>query len=100
MYSTGSFDHRLKKTFQSKKSFTQATPVFDSLQLAHQQPTVLSAPANQEVIAAAAAAGIGLIIGKTGSWNWLSEKAVPILRSWVLQLAPYGIRVRVGRSLP
>ena len=23
--------------------------------------------------------GIGLIIGKAGSWNWLSEKAVPIL---------------------
>ena len=37
MYSTGSFDHRLKKTFQSKKSFTQATLVFGSLQLAHQE---------------------------------------------------------------
>ena len=35
---------------KSKKSFTQATPVFDSLQLAHQQPTVLSAPANQDVL--------------------------------------------------
>ena len=81
---------------KSKKSFTQATLVFGSLQLAHQQPTVLSAPANQEVIAAAAAAGIGLIIGKTGSWNWLSEKAVPILRSWVLQLAHYGIEHHAG----
>ena len=34
---------------KSKKSFTQATLVFGSLQLAHQQPTVLSAPANQQV---------------------------------------------------
>ena len=40
--------------------------------------------------------GIGLIIGKAGSWNWLSEKAVPILRSWVFQLAHYG---KLGLSL-
>ena len=41
---------------KKKKSLTQATLAFGSLQLAHGQPTVLSAPANQEVVAAAAAA--------------------------------------------
>ena len=41
---------------KKKKSLTQATLAFGSLQLAHGQLTVLSAPANQEVVAAAAAA--------------------------------------------
>ena len=81
---------------KKKKSLTQATLAFGSLQLAHGQPTVLSAPANQVVVAPLVGLGIGLRIGRTGSWNWLMAKATPICSPWVLQLAGYGKHAEKG----